>query len=363
MAEHEELAAFERQFRRSGLPLFIEDYSASEDVFNRASVLLAMVFVAEVVGATDLEAAFLLNLAAGAAGLAILVTAFGILNRWRGRQFWSIPRQLGVVELTAFVVLPALLPVIFGPQWRQFFGVLGGNLALLIVIYLVVGYGLLPTLGWALTRVADELRASLTRLMRALPMLMIFSIVLFINTEMWQVFDPMPTQFVVLVVGLFLGFGAVFLALRMPAEVAHLEAEVGGGGPPLRRRQRLNVGVTLVVSQMVQVFVVSAGVGLFFVLLGSLTISSDVLRGWGIDDVSSWSVPLLGHHMYFTDTLIRVAIGIASITGLYYAISIMTDATYRKEFMGGVIDELKGTFAAREKYLECRERLGVTAQK
>lgn len=360
MSERDELAEFERHFRRSGLPLFIEDYSASEDVFNRASVLLAMVFVAEVVGAIDLDAPLLLNLAAGAAGLAILVTAFGLLNRWRGRRFWSIPHQLGTVELTAFVVLPALLPVIFGQQWKQFFGVLAGNLGLLVLIYAVVGIGLLPTVGWALSRVVDELRASLTRLMRTLPMLMIFSIVLFINTEMWQVFDAMPPQFVVVVVGLFLALGAVFLALRMPAEVAQLEAEVGGDGPPLRRSQRLNLGITLVVSQMVQVFVVSAGVGLFFVLLGALTIRGNVLTDWGIGGDLFWDPRLLGYRLFFTWTLIKVAVGIASITGLYYAISILTDATYRKEFMDGVIDELKGTFVARAEYLECRKRLAAS---
>jgi hypothetical protein len=38
----------ERRFRSAGLPLLAEDYSATEDVFNRAIPLLAVVFVLEI---------------------------------------------------------------------------------------------------------------------------------------------------------------------------------------------------------------------------------------------------------------------------------------------------------------------------
>ena len=37
----QQLAAYERRFRRAGLPLLIEDYSPYEDVFTRAVPLLA----------------------------------------------------------------------------------------------------------------------------------------------------------------------------------------------------------------------------------------------------------------------------------------------------------------------------------
>lgn len=51
----DQLSAYERRFRRSGLPLFIEDHTASEDVFNRAAPFLALVFMGEMLGATELE--------------------------------------------------------------------------------------------------------------------------------------------------------------------------------------------------------------------------------------------------------------------------------------------------------------------
>lgn len=45
-AGEQRVAELERGFRRAGLPLFIEDYSASTDVFNRVVGLLGLVFAA-----------------------------------------------------------------------------------------------------------------------------------------------------------------------------------------------------------------------------------------------------------------------------------------------------------------------------
>lgn len=70
------------------------------------------------------------------------------------------------------------------------------------------------------------------------------------------------------------------LVLRLPGEVRRIEHDAGADGPPLRRRQRFNVGVTLAVSQILQVLVVSTGVGAFFVAFGMLVISSHVYQTW-----------------------------------------------------------------------------------
>lgn len=69
------LASYEEGFRAAGLPLFDEDFSASTDVFNRAAPLLALVFVAEMLGAIKLEWSLLANMAAAIAGLLILLGA------------------------------------------------------------------------------------------------------------------------------------------------------------------------------------------------------------------------------------------------------------------------------------------------
>lgn len=284
MEQRDELAEYERQFRRSGLPLFIEDYSASEGIFTRAAPFLALVFVGEMLGATELDWPILLNVAAASGGLAILVVAFGVVNKMRGRPFFSLPRHIGRPELVAFVLIPALLPLIFGGQLRQVAGLVVGNTLLLVLIYLVVGFGLFATLFWALTRIADELAASLGRLVRALPLLLIFSLVLFVNAEMWQMFATMPRAFVGVVIALLLGLGLAFLALRAPGLVHQLEHDLNTAGQPLTRRQRMNVGLTLVVSQALQVVVVSSGVGAFFVAFGVFAVTPEVGASWAGTD-------------------------------------------------------------------------------
>lgn len=353
-AEHD-LGAYERRFRRSGLPLFIEDYTASEDIFTRAAPWLALVFLGEMLGATELEWPLLLNVVAALGGLAILVVAFGLLNRARGRRFLELPREVGGPELAAFVLVPALLPVIFGGQWRQFFGIAAGNTLFLLLVYLVVGYGLIATVFWALSRMADELAASLGRLVRTLPLLLIFSLVLFVNAEMWQMFGTMPRPFVFVVTGLLFGLGLVFLIVRAPGLVRQLEDDLNDGARRLSRRQRLNVGLTLVVSQALQVAVVAAGVGAFFVAFGLFAVTPDVGESWA-GTTGSWvhEFGLFGQDVQVSETLLRVAGGMAAFTGLYYAISILTDSTYRDEFMAGVTAEMRGVFEDRARYLALR---------
>lgn len=351
-----ELARYEQQFRRAGLPLFIEDFSPTHDIFSRATPVLVLVFIAEMLGATSLSWHWWQNLLAALGGLAALIAGFGLLNGLRGRRFWSFPTRFGTPELAVFVLLPALLPLATEVQLRQFFGVAIGNLLLVGAVYLVVGYGLIGTTVWGVRRLGTELANSLASLVRALPLLLVFSLVLFVNTEMWQVFAGMPVAFIVILVVAFALLSDLFLVLRLPKELDVIERDAGSG-PPLRRIQRLNLSVSLVIRQWLQGLVVSTGVGLFFIGFGMLAVSRHIYENWGIDP-GSWTheFTLLDHKLLISAALVKVAIGIANFTGLYYSISLMTDATYRAEWLDNVTDELRELFTARAEYLELRAR-------
>ena len=130
MSTTAELERYEQRFRRAGLPLFIEDFSPTHDIFTRAAPLLVLVFLAEMSGATSLEWAWWQNLLAAIGGLIALIGGFGLLNGLRGRPFGSLPTRFGVPELAVFVLLPALLPVVTQGQVKQFFGVAFGNVLL-----------------------------------------------------------------------------------------------------------------------------------------------------------------------------------------------------------------------------------------
>ncbi len=347
-----DLAGYERRFRKAGLPLFIADYSAREDVFTRAIPFLGFVFMLQMLAALNFDWSTAANVAAVTGGLAILLLAVGVLNRRRGQRFASVPRRVGGAELTTFVALPSLLPLIFGGQLASALATAVGQGVTLVVVYYVVGYGLFSIVRWSAARFFDTLAASLSTLSSAVPLLLVVTLVLFMTTEMWQVFSDIPGPLLGLTLLSVVLIGSVFLLARLPREISAIQRETCPGAPPLDRRQRLNVGLVMFVSQALQVLVVSLGSGIFFVGFGMLAIGPGVLEQWigGFGD-RLVEFDLLGETVYVTSELLRVAAGIAALSGLYYAIAVLTDPTYREEFLQELTEEMGDTFRARTEYL------------
>jgi hypothetical protein len=344
--------AFERAFRSAGLPNLIADYSAREDVFNRAIPFLALVFVGEMTTGLDIGARFWQNALFFAGGAAVLLGLFGFLNLARRRRFLSLPRRVGLPELAAFVLLPAIPPVAFNDQWRFGLGTIVANVVLLALVYVVVGFGLIAIVRWAGWRLFSQLRAALPLLVRAVPLLLFFSLVAFFTTEIWQVFTaPAPARYWTAIV-LFVLLGSGFLLFQIPEAVRNVEREVEVGAVPLRRRERANIAAVLFLSQGLQVLFVSAAVWLFFVVLGSLLVTDGVRSSWlGGAGATAFTVPFPGGGVAVTWALLRVATGVASFAGLYYAVAMLVDAAFRDRFVDGITEQLRDTFVARAAYL------------
>jgi hypothetical protein len=66
-ADRKRLDEYEESFRRAGLPLFSEDISAWEDIFNRAAPLLGLVLLGELLGERLELSSELLRVAVGLA--------------------------------------------------------------------------------------------------------------------------------------------------------------------------------------------------------------------------------------------------------------------------------------------------------
>ena len=248
-----------------------------------------------------------------------------------------------------------LLPAIFGGQLRSALVTAAGNALLLALIYGIVGIGLLSIVRWAGGRVVAQLAASLVLLTRAVPVLLIFMIVLFVNTEMWQVFSDISDPALAGVIVLFVGLGSVFIATRLPREVRLLERDVGAD-PALRRRQRFNVGLVMFVSQGLQVLIVSVLVGLFFVAFGALAITPGVVDSW-----IGHAPQAIAGQAWLSVELVKVSGALAAFSGLYYAIAVLTEASYREEFLDDVETSLRETFADRARYLALRAERQVAA--
>lgn len=351
MGTDNRIAELERSFRRAGLPTFIRGYSARQ-AFAKALPLLTAVFVLEILNALNFDFAFWPNVGFLAGGIGIALGIIGALNVARGQRLLSVPRHVGPAEMVVFVLVPSVLPLIFGRQEASAAFTLVGNTVLLGLVYLVLGFGAVSILEWAVRRFAGLFAASLTVLVRALSLLLFFLLVIFFTTETWQIWTvPRAPKFVA-AAALFVLLAAGFLLLRLPGSVRSLEAELQG--THLSRPQRVNVGLVMFLSQFLQVVFVASAVWFFFVVFGSLLVSVGVRELWlGEPGTELLRIPFLGDTVVvITVELLRVATGMASFAALYYAAATQLDEAYREEVVERIAEQMKETFVRRSEYLE-----------
>ena len=216
------LDAVERWFVRRGLPHFIDDYSASTDVWTRSLPVLIVAYVALALNGLDVDWSIGANLAALAGIVAVLAVTWMVANVARGRPARAWPRAVGPAELAVFVLAPALPSLLFGGQWGDALKTVGEGLVALAVIYVVTSYGLIPMTVWAVGKVGVQLGTLVTLLARALPLLTIFVTFLFLTAEVWQTVGVLYGWAYWICLAGFLLVGTVFLLIRMPGDVSDL---------------------------------------------------------------------------------------------------------------------------------------------
>ena len=247
-----------------------------------------------------------------------------------------------------------------------------------LVMIGVVGYAVVrlhvgPILRWALGRTFGSLFRLLPMTTRALPLLLLAITFLFVNTEVWQVASNLSVGKLWLVGLLFLVLGIAFLLVRLPEEVDKADDDLDDetllaicAGTPVHEAsrqlvadpdahpaalaevtgyERWNLVLVLVVIQGVQVLLLTASVFGFLLLFGSLVMTGPVMESWIETDVSG-----------LTLQLVKVSAFLASFSGLYLTVSTVTDETYREQFFGDVMLELRQAVAVRAVYLTLRER-------
>lgn len=373
------VAETERWFLRRGIPHFIHRYRASEDVFTRTLPVLTLVFLLEVLGAASLDWSWWQNLLAVVGGIAVLLATWAAVNRVRGRSRFQPPDDVGVPELVTFVVVPPLLPVLFGGQLGAAALTAGFNLLLLGVIYLVTSYGLVPMTRWALGQTVRQVGAVLDLFGRALPLLLLFTVALFINTEVWQVSASLDGVLFWATVAFFVLAGTAFLLVRLPGELTRLRDQLTGdalveacAGSPLAavaapvvadpgvqpieltRRQQGNVLLVLLFSQAVQVLLVTVTIAGFFFVFGLIAIRPEVVDAWlgdtiGRGELHTWR--WFGRDLVITRALLHVSGFLGALSGFYFTVYVITDSTYREEFFTEIVDEVRQSLAVRNVYL------------
>ena len=367
----------ERWFVHQGLPHFIADYSVTGDVLTRALPFLSLVFVLEAFNTFSDDREGVAEVGPFFVGVAVVLGAWMAINLVRGRRAFQRPDRVGGVEIAVFLLVPPILPaVLHDDRLVDSAGIFVTNLVLLVLAYVVTSYGLLPMTRWGIRQLFGQLGDLANVMARALPLLLIFTTLLFFTTEIWQVASSLGAPFFVITACIPFIAGALFLVLRVPDEldaVAKFDdwatvrrlaegtpvAEVTLDGleepphsPRLKRRAWLNVGLVLVVSQSVQILLVAIVIGLFFVAFGMFAISLSVTEAWSIGkpDVLA-SFVLFGNEAVLTDDLLKVAGFVAALSGLQFTVSAITDSTYRQEFFERAVRGVRQALAVRALYL------------
>ena len=372
----------ERWFVRRGLPHLIDDYTATDDIFTRMAPFLAGVVFLEFFLAFGDRWTGWSQAVAFLGGIAALVGGVVLVNRIRGRRSFQLPDDIGVWELALYVVLP-IVPTVIGSQGSALdnaVSVVAFNLVLLAVGYVVTSWALIPMMRWSFGQVRRQVTDVANLAMKSLPTLLIFSAFIFINAEMWQVANDFTLPLFGMVMLLLVGIGGIFIFVsvrRLTVDLARFSAwgdvrprcantpveeiipaddEPAPDTPPLVRRAEWNVNLLLFVAQGIQVLLVSLVITTFYVVFGLLTVREETLLQWTtVGELTyerDWAVDIaiFGTDLIFTRQLLLVALFIGMFSGLNFAVQVITDDTYREEFIADMTAEVLDALAVRAVY-------------
>jgi hypothetical protein len=366
-------AETEKWFVDRGVPHFIASYNPSEDVLTRALPILVLFFLFSSISAIDLDWPAWGIVTASLGGLLILLGVWAGINWLRGiRPLLRRPDRVGAVEIGVFLIVPTLLPIIFGWDWTGAGITLATQAVLLGVVYAVTSYGVIAISWWVLGRLVHSLGQTLRLFTRTLPLLLIGFMFLFINAEAWQSAGRLDTSLLVLVGALFALLAGVFLGTQVPREIRGLNTFTSWGQiealcedapgvaaagteapqpPPLSRRERGNLWLLVFISQSFRLILVSSLIGAFFVGLGLLVIQPETVELWTTTDPTVlWQTKFLGIDIELSAELLRVSGFLAAFALVYFAVYTTTESGLRDDFYEDVIAEVRQNLAVRARY-------------
>ena len=292
------------------------------------------------------------------------------------RAALSRPRRRVVVLIGVLAGLAAGLGTAI-PSGDASLGVLAGVVALAVppTAYAARALHADTVARWAAGRTLSSLNLLLPLVTRALPLLLLFVTFLFINTEVWQVASALDDGVLWIAVLLFAAVAVAFLLVRLPEELDQVDDEMTGerlvdacAGTPLAaeavrcaaafedddlvaRAQvtglaKANLVLVLLISQALQVLLLSLAMYAFFVVFGVVAIQDDVVRAW----LGHGPTPFFSGFPALSHELLRVATFLAAFSGLYFTVYAVSDETYRTQFFTSLMKQLRRAVGVRTVY-------------
>jgi len=286
-------------------------------------------------------------------------------------------RRLAVVGLVALASSTGTGVLVGLGSGDQSLGVLTGMLAACVPLglYAVRALHAGSVARWTVARTFSSLGLLVPLATRALPLLLLFITFLFINTEVWQVASSLDDGVLWVAVLLFAAVAVAFLLVRLPEELDQVDDEMVGellvqacAGTPLadeavrcaaeipesvilERAQvtglaKANLVLVLLISQALQVLLLSLAVYVFFLVFGAVAIQEEVITSWLGRPPEPFfdSIPVITHE------LVRVATFLAAFAGLYFTVYAVSDDTYRRQFFASLMKQLRRAVGVRTVY-------------
>ncbi|ANW65355.1 hypothetical protein BCA37_18780 [Mycobacterium sp. djl-10] len=245
------------------------------------------------------------------------------------------------------------------------------NLALdtvaLVLIFGCTATGLGSILGWAARVTVQNLAAVGNLFIRALPVVLL-TVLVFFNTYVWLMAALVSRARLWLALGFLFAVAAVFLVSSTLDRVRPIldpdakkaeDAATLTGTPfehmpdrprrvPLSRAERMNVGFVLALSQIVQVLTVAVVTAMIFFVLGLILLSPELLAAWTRDGASDGT--FLGMTIPVPQSLIQITMFLGALTFMYISARAVADADQRSRFLDPLVEDLRLTMVARDRY-------------
>jgi hypothetical protein len=384
----------ERWFVSEGVPQLIAGYGFRSHVLPRMLPFLAAVVVLSL-ALTVLLAGLGVGsgVLAGASVLLIALLGLPWLLARLGRQLPRLSLKSATAVLIAFAATPVVLWLLLlgaysrtdstltlgRPGASTLEVVVGTGLvlaaifaAVFIAAWFVTAYGLIPLARRAVRHATTDMRSSVQLQGRALPTLLFVTFFLFFTGELWQLMNHLAWGRLVLVLALFAAVTVLATSARLRAEVERVEQDLSPQRlasacvstpladpasrttppppPALTAKQETNLLLVLATRQLIQAAVVGLGLFVFFIVLGLIIVDPTTAATWiGEEPQRSAWMP------WIPVALLRAAALLAGFGSMYFAITAMTQESYRREFFEPVIEDVERNLAVRAVYLGMRE--------
>jgi hypothetical protein len=222
--------------------------------------------------------------------------------------------------------------------------VLTGVVVAIVLAATASGVG--SVLGWAAKLTLSQLAAVGDLLVGALPVVLL-TVLVFFNAPVWAMASTISRERLWLALAFLILIAATFVVSGLLKRVEST-LESATGSVALTRLERFNVVFVLAASQITQILMVAIVTAGIFLVLGLIVLSPELLAIWTRNGPSDGT--LLGMTIPVPQALIQVALFLAALTFMYVSARAVVDGEYRGRFLDPLIDDLKLTLLARDRY-------------